>query len=90
MKNLSTVSRRPIIWAVAQAGIGQPNAYNFLEVDVSDFYYVGVKMSWQLFDYGNSKREKSIYAANQEIVNTKKEYLEENIDIQLTKEYAEV
>ena len=90
MKNLSTVSRRPMIWAIAQAGIGQPNAYNFLEVDVSDFYYIGLKASWKLFDYGNAKREKSIYAANQAIVNTKKEYLEDNIDIQLTKEYAEV
>lgn len=90
MKNLSTVSRKPIFWAVAQAGVGQPNAYNLLEVDVSDFYYVGVKMSWQLFDYGNSKREKSIYAANQAIVSSKKEYLEDNIEIQLTKEYAEV
>ncbi|MCK5277872.1 MAG: TolC family protein, partial [Cyclobacteriaceae bacterium] len=50
----------------------------------------GLKASWKLFDYGNAKREKSIYAANQAIVNTKKEYLEDNIDIQLTKEYAEV
>jgi len=90
MKNLSSVSRRPLIWGVAQAGIGQPNVYNFLNVDVSDFYYVGLKMSWQLFDYGNARREKSIYTANQAIVNTKKEYLEDNIDIQLTKEYAEI
>ena len=90
MKNLSAVSRKPIIWAVAQAGVGQPNAYNFLDVDVSDFYYVGIKMSWQLFDYGNAKREQSILAANQAIVNSKKEYLEKNIDIQLIKEYAEI
>jgi len=90
MKNLSSVKRRPTLWAVAQAGVGQPNAYNFLETDVSDFYYVGLRMSWHLFDYGNNKREKSIYEANQAIVSAKKEYLVDNIDIQLTKEYAEV
>jgi len=90
MKNLSSVKRRPTLWAVAQAGVGQPNAYNFLETDVSDFYYVGLRMSWHLFDYGNNKREKSIYEANQAIVSAKKEYLVDNIDIQLTKEYAEL
>ena len=40
--------------------------------------------------HGHTGVEKSIYAANQAIVSTKKEYLEDNIDIQLTKEYAEV
>lgn len=90
MKNLSEVKRRPTFWAVAQAGFGQPNAYNFLETDVSDFYYVGLKMSWHLFDYGNNKREKSIFTANQAIVDAKKEYLEDNIEIQLGSEKAEV
>ena len=90
MKNLSEVKRRPTFWAVVQAGLGQPNAYNFLETDVSDFYFVGLKMSWHLFDYGNNNREKSIYAANQAIVDTKKEYLKDNIEIQLSSELAEV
>ncbi len=90
MKNMSSVSTRPMLWAVAQAGLGQPNAYNFLETEVSDFYFVGLKLSWQLFDYGNAKREKNIYAANQAIVNSKKDFVEDNINNQLTKEYAEV
>ncbi len=90
MKNLSAIRRRPNLWAVAQAGIGQPNAYNFLEVDPSDFYYIGLRLSWHLFDYGNAKREKGIYEANQAIVGAKKTHLEDNIDILLTKEYAEV
>lgn len=90
MKNLSSVKRRPNIWAVAQAGVGQPNAYNFLEVDVSDFYYVGVRLSWHVFDYGNVKRERSMFEANQSIINAKKEHLVDNIDIQLTKELSEV
>jgi len=90
MKNLSSVSTRPMLWAVAQAGIGQPNAYNFLETDFSDFYFVGLKLSWQLFDYGNAKREKNIYAVNQDIVSNKKDFVEDNIHNQLIKEYAEV
>ena len=90
MKNLSSVKRRPNIWAVAQAGFGQPNAFNFLEVDVADFYYVGLRLSWHVFDYGNVKREKSIFEANRSIVAAKKEHLEDNIDVQLTKELSEV
>ena len=90
LKNMSSVKRRPSIWAIAQAGFGQPNAYNFLETDVADFYYVGLRLSWHMFDYGNAKRERSIYEANQAIVNAKKEFLLDNIDLKLTKEYAEV
>lgn len=90
LKNMSSVKRMPSIWAVAQAGFGQPNAYNFLETGVADFYYVGLRLSWHMFDYGNAKREKNIYEANQAIVNVKKEFLIDNIDLKLTKEYAEV
>ncbi len=90
MKNMSSVVRRPTLWAVAQAGIGQPNAYNFLETDVADFYFVGLKMSWHIFDYGNAQRERSIFQTNQAIVDSKKEYLEDQIDNQLTKASAEV
>jgi outer membrane protein TolC len=90
MKKLSSVGNRPMLWAVAQAGVGQPNTYNMLETDFSDFYFVGVKMSWQLFDYGNARREKGIYTAKQGIVNSKLEFFEDNIDRQLTREYAEV
>lgn len=90
MKSLSSVSRRPKLWAVAQAGVGQPNAYNFLEVNFTDFYFVGLKMSWQLLDYGKARREKNIFSANQSIIETKRQNIEKNIDIQLTRANAEV
>ncbi|NJN24681.1 MAG: TolC family protein [Cyclobacteriaceae bacterium] len=90
MKKLSESGTRPMLWAVAQGGVGQPNTYNFLETDLSDFYFIGLKLSWQLFDYGNGRREKEIYAARQGIVQSKLEHLTDNFDRKLTREYMEV
>jgi outer membrane protein TolC len=90
MKGLSNAKRRPVVSAFAQAGVGQPNAFNLLETDFSDFYIVGVKLQWKLLDFGNAKREKGIYTANQEIVQTKKQDLENNLDRMLDKEKADI
>ncbi len=90
MKGLSNAKRRPVVSAFAQAGVGQPNAFNLLETDFSDFYIVGVKLQWKLLDFGNAKREKGIYTANQEIVKTKKQDLENNLDRMLDKEKADI
>ena len=90
MKNVVGVKRQPMLMAMAQAGIGQPNTYNFLETDFSDFYFVGLKLSWQILDFGTVKNEKSVLATNQAIAMANKQYFEKSIDIGLTKELAEV
>ncbi len=90
MKNVVGVKRHPMLMAMAQAGIGQPNMYNFLETDFSDFYFVGLKLSWQLLDFGTVKNEKRVLATNQAIAMANKQYFEKSMDIGLTKELAEV
>ncbi len=90
MKNLAVVKRRPAIGAFAQAGFGSPNAYNWFETDLSDFYYIGIRFSWQITDYGSSKREKEIYQANENIIELKLKNFEEGIDKQLIKENAQI
>ncbi len=90
MKNLAVVKRRPNIGLFAQAGFGQPNAYNWLEVDLSDFYYAGIRLSWQITDYGSSKREKEIYQANQNIIRSKLQNFEEAVEKQVIKEDARI
>ncbi len=90
MKNLSVVKRRPNIGLFAQAGFGQPNAYNWFETDFSDFYYAGIRLSWQITDYGSSKREKEIYQANQNIIESKLKNFEESVEKQVAGEDAKI
>jgi len=90
MKNLAVVKRRPAIGAFAQAGFGSPNAYNWFETELSDFYYLGIRISWQITDYGSAKREKEIYQANENIIESKLKNFEEGIGKQLIKENAQI
>jgi len=90
LKNLSVVKRRPYIGAFAQAGFGSPNAYNWFDTELSDFYYVGIRFSWQITDYGSSKREKEIYQANESIVESKLKNFEEGINKQIIKENGQI
>ncbi len=90
MKNLAAVKRRPNIGLFAQAGFGQPNAYNWFETDFSDFYYAGIRLSWQITDYGSSKREKEIYQANQNIVESKLRNFEESVEKQVVNADAKI
>jgi len=89
MKNLSTVKRHPGINVFAQGGIGNPNPLNWLDTEFSDFYMVGIRMHWNIIDYGNAKREREIHTANQIITQSKIEHLEDQIDKQLIQENAE-
>lgn len=90
MKNLAVVKRRPNIGAFAQAGVGSPNVYNWFDTGFSDFYYVGIRFSWQITDYGSSKREKEIYQANENIVESKLKNFEESIEKQMVKEDVQI
>lgn len=86
----SNVSRTPRIWAFAQAGIGQPNPMNFFEVDPSGFYIVGLQFNWNIYDWGNTVRDKQVYRMQQEIVQAREEDFNRNLQIALNKNYSDL
>jgi outer membrane protein TolC len=90
MKNVSTVTRHPNISAFAQGGFGRPNPLNWLENEVADFYMVGVRMNWNIFDYGNAKREREIHSANQLIIASELERFEDQVETQMIQEKSDI
>lgn len=62
----------PIVSGFAQAGYGNPGL-NMLDNSFQDFYIVGIRLNWNIFDWGQNKQKKNIIRYNKEIVFTERE-----------------
>lgn len=81
-KNVLAKSNLPKVFAFGQAGYGNPGL-NMLDNSFQPFYVVGLKTSWNIFDWGKMKKEKQTLDIAQEIVQTEKETFELNNKIEL-------
>ena len=75
---LLDASRRPVAFAFGQAGYGKPGL-NMLNDEFDSYYLVGVGLQWNIWDWGNTNREKNNLVHQVNILQSKKKELEENI-----------
>lgn len=71
----------PKLYAFGQLGYGKPG-FNMLSDKFSTFYIVGLKISWNIFDWGKASKEKEIAKITQNSINNEKELFLQNIKIQ--------
>ncbi|CAM4098062.1 TolC family protein [Flavobacterium antarcticum] len=81
-KNVLAKSNLPKVFAFGQAGYGNPGL-NMLDNSFHSFYIVGLKTSWNVFDWGKMNKDKQTLDIAQEIVQTEKETFELNNKIEL-------
>ena len=81
-KEVISRSNLPKIYGFAQAGYGNPGL-NMLDNSFQDFYLIGLKANWNIFDWGKTKTQKEALAVSQDIVNTEKETFQLNTEMQL-------
>lgn len=81
-RDLISKSNLPKVFGFAQAGYGNPGL-NMLDNSFQDFYMIGLKANWNVFDWGKNKVQKQALSVSQEIVNTEKETFQLNNDMQL-------
>lgn len=62
----------PTVSGFAQAGYGNPGL-NMLDNSFQDFYIVGIRLNWNIFDWGQNKQKKNIIRYQKEIVSTERE-----------------
>lgn len=86
---LSNSKQLPFLYAFAQGGYGSPNPFDFFNTKFTDFYMVGLQLSWKPFNWGNTKREKQSLRIQQEEISARKEDFERNISMSLQKERNE-
>ena len=81
-KEVISTNNYPKILGFAQAGYGNPGL-NMLDNSFQDFYMVGLKLNWNILDWGKTKEQKQAVDISKEIVSTEKETFLLNNKIQL-------
>ena len=81
-KEVISKTNFPSVSGFAQAGFGNPGL-NMLDNSFQDFYMVGLKLNWNILDWGKTKEKKQAVDISKEIVSTEKETFVLNNNMQL-------
>lgn len=87
--------RMPILAAFGQVGYGNPG-YNMLADEFDVFWMVGVKLKWTPWDWNQSKRNRTKYELQKNVINYQKESFvlsqkQENIKaLTMTEQYLKI
>jgi outer membrane protein TolC len=86
---LMETGRRPRIFAFSQAGYGKPGL-NMLNDEFDTYYLIGLGFKWNFLDWGDTKRKEKILGSQKDIIDTRVEVFEKNLNIQLENEMANI
>lgn len=79
----------PRFFAFGQAGYGRPG-YDMLNNEFEDFYMIGARLNWNIWDWNKSSKEKEILDLQSKIIDTQKETFDKNIRIDLQNKIGEI
>lgn len=89
-EKLASTNLVPRLSAFGTGGIAQPNPYNFFDTEFGTYYMVGVRLHWNLLDWGDSKRSKSTLSLQRQMLNAEAEQLKQNTQVKLNDKQAEI
>jgi outer membrane protein TolC len=72
--------RNPKFFGFGQAGYGRPGL-NMLSTEFKTYYSLGVGLSWNVFDWKTTQRQREVLKLQQDIVQTKQKSFEQSIDL---------
>jgi len=78
-------SRKPFVYAFGQAGYGRPGL-NMLNNNFADWYMVGAGLSWNIWDWHKTIRDKSTLKLQKEIIETNLDNFNRSIKMLLNQE----
>ncbi|MCD6202069.1 MAG: TolC family protein [Bacteroidales bacterium] len=86
---LQNVQRHPKLFGFGQAGYGRPGL-NPLNENFNTFYLVGVNLTWNIWDWNRTKRQKKILSFEQELVKNRKKWFDQQVNADLVKINEEI
>ena len=82
-------SRNPKLFGFGQAGYGKPGL-NMLKNEFDTYYLVGVGLSWNVFDWNKTNRQKQVLTLQQEMIQKKEETFNQNIQLLLAQQQEQI
>ena len=89
LKKLASAKRRPVVMAFGQAGYGRPG-YDMLDPDFNDYYMIGLRLKWNIWDWGKVKREKQVFDLQNSLITTRKQTFDQNLRSDLYRRVADI
>lgn len=89
LQQLNQVQRMPKVFAFAQGGYGRP-AFNQFDPRFQPFYIVGLKLTWNIWNWNVTTRQNQILQLNAGGIKIQQELFEQNIQLQQIQQSAEV
>jgi outer membrane protein TolC len=88
-ENLISKQNLPEIVGFGAVGLGNPGL-NMIENAFKTYYWVGVKLNWDVFDWNANKKERQSLLINKDIVDSEAEAFNLNTNIELNQQLAEI
>jgi len=88
-KKVVQSQRLPKMSAFAQAGYGKPGL-NMLGDEFDSFYLVGARLTWKIWDWSSSQRERHILQVEQQRVDLQERSFNKGVKVQLARIEAEI
>jgi outer membrane protein TolC len=78
-------SRKPYVFAFGQAGYGRPGL-NMLDNNFADWYMIGAGLSWNIWDWHKTSRERSTMKLQKDIIDTNLDNFNRSLKMSLNQE----
>ena len=88
--NIIESKRLPKAFGFATLGYGNPPGSNFFKDEFAPYYILGAGIKWNIFDWSKAKNEKQIVSLQQNIIETRKTDLSDNLNRLLESKNAEI
>lgn len=88
-EKLLATKNLPQISGYATGGFGNPGL-NMLENSFKSYYWVGVRLNWNVFDWNTTKKERESLLINKEIIDNEAEIFNLNTKIKLSQQDIEI
>ena len=82
--------RMPKAIGFATLGYGNPPGSNFFKDEFAPYYILGASIKWNIFDWNKAKNEKQLISLQQNIIDSRKSELTDNLNRLLDAKGAEI
>jgi outer membrane protein TolC len=82
--------RMPKALGFATLGYGNPPGSNFFKDEFAPYYILGASIKWNIFDWNRAKNEKQVISLQQNIIDSRKSELTDNLNRLLDAKGAEI
>ena len=82
--------RMPKAIGFATLGYGNPPGSNFFKDEFAPYYILGASIKWNIFDWNKAKNEKQLISLQQNIIESRKSELKDNLNRLLDAKGAEI